>query len=72
MKDCLTRNFRDHRDEIYLIRDLVLLKQQNGKTLQFYDKFLEILNKLCSYAANHEPTDIGKSIEKDFRQLNTC
>lgn len=66
LKDTLTRNFSDQRDEICLIRDLVLLKQGKESPLQFYDKVINLLNLLCSFVKSHEATAEGQIIKQDL------
>ena len=66
VRDTLNRNFGDQRDEVCLIRDLVLLKQNNESPTHFYDRIITILNLLCSYIKNYEPTEQGKIIKKDL------
>ncbi|KAJ8976923.1 hypothetical protein NQ317_005095 [Molorchus minor] len=67
LKDTLTRNFADQRDEACLNRDLVLLRQyQNEKPQQFFDRCLQILNLLCSYVDAHEATADAKVLKRNL------
>lgn len=66
LKATLVRNFSDQRDEICLIRDLVLTKQINENPLQFYDKVINLLNLLCSYIKSHETTEAGIVIKREL------
>lgn len=54
LKSALTRNFSDQRDEVCLIRDLVLSKQSNESPLQYFEKCIHMLNLLCLYVVAHE------------------
>lgn len=68
LKDTLTRNFADRRDESCLTRDLVMLKQLPHETPQtFYDKCLELLNLLCSYVDAHEQAP-SAGVKRDLYQ----
>ncbi|KAJ8977554.1 hypothetical protein NQ317_019129 [Molorchus minor] len=69
LKDTLTRNIADQRDEACLNRDLVLLRQyQNEKPQQFFDtsRCLQILNLLCSYVDAHEATADAKVLKRNI------
>ena len=67
LKDTLTRNFADQRDETCLNRDLVMLRQQpNEKAYQFYDKVLHLLNLLCSYIDLHETSSTAKLLKRNL------
>nr|XP_023027954.1 uncharacterized protein LOC111515995 [Leptinotarsa decemlineata] len=67
LKDTLTRNFADQRDETCLNRDMVMLRQSpNEKPQQFYDRCLNILNLLCNYIDVHEITQESKRCKRDL------
>ena len=69
VRNTLTRNFADQRDETCLNRDLVMLRQNlNEKPQQFYDRVLNILNLLCAYVDLHETTDANKKLKRTLYQ----
>ena len=70
LKETLNRNFCDQRDDTCLVRDLVLLKQNNDKPLAFYEKCTKLLNLLCSYVnANETETAVKTAKRKFFAKL---
>ncbi|XP_065161253.1 uncharacterized protein [Atheta coriaria] len=66
LKETLIRNFSDQRDEVCLIRDMVLLKQTNETALQYYDKVISIQNLLSSYLNAHESNDIAIRVKREL------
>lgn len=64
LKLALSRNFSDQRDEVCLIRDLVLTKQNNLTPLQYYEKCIHLLNLLCSYVDSHETLATSKETKR--------
>lgn len=69
LKDVLTRNFADQRDEACLNRDLIMLRQeQNEKPQKFFDRCLNVLNLLCSYVDVHENTVEAKTLKRNLYQ----
>lgn len=69
VRNTLTLNFADQRDESCLNRDLVMMRQNSHETPQnFYDRILNILNLLCVYVDIHETTDLAKHLKRDLYQ----
>lgn len=66
IKQVLTQNFGDQRDENSLNRDLVNLKQNNESPQQFYEKIMSLLNIICNYIEIHNEDETIKTSKKDF------
>lgn len=58
----------DHRDEVCLNRDLVILRQPNVRLQKFYDKVLHILIFFCSHLNIHVHIQAVKSLKKKLSQ----
>ncbi|KAG5875539.1 hypothetical protein JTB14_017746 [Gonioctena quinquepunctata] len=67
IKNTLTQNFGDHRDENSLTRDLVNLRQfPNESPIQFYEKCMGLLNTLCNYIDLHHDDAALKKAGRNF------
>lgn len=59
----LTRNFADGRDETYLNRDVVLIRQNRNEKLQVF--FYKILNLIYSFVNCHSGTETEENVMQD-------
>lgn len=64
LKTALKRNFSDQRDEVCLIRDLVLSKQGSDQPKDYFEKCINLLNLLCSYVDAHETLATSKETKR--------